>query len=71
METQNRSGLTQITGQLPQIDADSPIYAVSNGTVYEAFCLADGGFGLSLPKDARVEAVLCWIDGNMKMYNIK
>lgn len=71
VETQNRSGLTQITGQLPQIDADSPIYAVSNGTVYEAFCLADGGFGLSLPKDARVEAVLCWIDGNMKMYNIK
>lgn len=70
VETQNRSGLTQITGQLPAVDADSPIYAVSNGTVYEAFCLAEGGFGLSLPQDAQVQAVLCTVDGNMTMYTV-
>lgn len=71
VETQSRSGLTQITGQLPGVDEDSAIYVVSGNTVYEAFCLEDNGFGLSLPEDTPAEAVMCTVNGQQIMYEIK
>ena len=71
VESSNRKDLVQVKGTLEQVDADSPIYVVSGGAVYEAFCLEGNGFGVNLPEGSEAEYVLCTLDGQTVMYEIK
>ena len=71
VQTKSRGELVQITGNLPAVDADSAIYVVSHGTVYEAFCMAENGFGINLAEGIDPEAVICTLDGQTVMYQIK
>lgn len=67
-EAKTPEALLQIKGTLPvQADADSSVYVVCDGTVYEAFCLADGGFGAYIPGDA--QAVACYVNGQLQVFS--
>ena len=66
-----RGSFTQIRGTLPQVDSDSPIYVLSGGIAYEAFCLKDGGFGANLPEGAAPDAVLFTSNGQPVLYQIE
>lgn len=70
VETTSRGDLQQVTGGLPQLDADSPIYVVCGDAVYEAFCLENNGFGVNLPEGATAQYVLCTANGQAVMYEI-
>lgn len=60
-------GMYQVKGTLPvQADTDSPIYVICDGVVYEAFCLADGGFGAYIPGEA--QAVACYVNGQLQTF---
>lgn len=61
--------LFQVTGSLPKVDDRSPIYIVSDGAVYEAFCQGETGFGIYLPGQAQY--ALCRADGEYVMYEIQ
>lgn len=64
----NPEGMYQVKGTLPvQADTDSPIYVVCDGVVYEAFCLADGGFGAYVPVEA--QAVACYVNGQLQVFS--
>lgn len=72
-EIQNKSvkspeGMVQVKGTLPvEADVDSPIYVVCGGTVYEAFCLKDGGFGAYVPAEA--QGVACYVGGQLCLFD--
>lgn len=67
-EAKTTEALLQIKGTLPvQADADSSVYVVCDGTVYEAFCLADGGFGAYIPGEA--QAVACYVNGQLQVFS--
>ena len=67
-EAKTTEALLQIKGMLPvQADADSSVYVVCDGTVYEAFCLADGGFGAYIPGEA--QAVACYVNGQLQVFS--
>lgn len=67
-EAKTPEALLQIKGTLPvQADADSSVYVVCDGTVYEAFCLADGGFGAYVPGEA--QAVACYVNGQLQVFS--
>lgn len=70
VKEKSRSGLVQVTGTLPQVDAESAIYVISGGVVYEAFCLADHGFGVNLSEGSTAEFVVCTVDGQTVMYEL-
>ena len=66
-----RGGLLQVKGQLTETDDDSEIYVVCGNTAYEAFCLADGGFGAYLDITCVPEYVMCRQGGAPVMYEIQ
>lgn len=58
-------------GTLPGTpDADSPVYVSCNGTVYEAFCLAENGFAVYLPEGETPAAVSCTVGGVETAYEL-
>ena len=64
-------GCIQLTGQLPKApDADSCVYVVCGGTVYEAFCLENDGFAVNVPEGAAAEAIVYSIGGMPQMFQI-
>jgi len=66
------AGCIQLTGQLPRTpDADSCIYVVCGGTVYEAFCLENDGFAVNVPEGAAAEAIVYTIGGVPQMFQIQ
>lgn len=66
-----RGDFLQVKGQLPYVDDASSVYVVCGTTVYKAFCLADGGFGLHLPPESSPEYVVCTADNELTMYNLE
>lgn len=67
-EAKTPEALLQIKGTLPvQADADSSVYVVCDGAVYEAFCLANGGFGAYIPGEA--QAVACYVNGTLQVFS--
>ena len=63
-------GMFQVKGTLPvEADADSSIYVVCGDAVYEAFCLAGGGFGAYVPAEAT--GVACYVDGQLCLFDDK
>ena len=66
-----RGDYLQVKGQLPAADKNSPIYVICDGTAYEAFCLDQSGFGLSLAPESTPEYALCTVDGALTMYKIE
>ena len=65
-----RGDWLQVKGQLPAVDAESSIYVVCGNTLYEAFCLADGGFGLSLSPESVPTHAICTVNGAAVMYEL-
>lgn len=64
----NPEGMYQVKGTLPvQADADSSVYVVCDGVVYEAFCLVEGGFGAYIPGEA--QAVACYVNGQLQVFS--
>lgn len=70
-EASERKELLQIKGVLPAADEDSPMYVVCQGTAYEAFCLGETGFGLSVAGGCKPEYVVCKSDGVLVAYEIE
>lgn len=66
-----RGDWLQVKGQLPKVDVDSAVYVICADAAYEAFCLADNGFGLSLSPDCVPAYVVCYIDGTPTMYQLE
>ena len=66
-----RGDYLQVKGQLPAADENSPIYVICDGTAYEAFCLDQSGFGLSLAPESTPEYALCTVEGALTMYKIE
>ena len=66
-----RGDYLQVKGQLPAADENSPIYVICDGTAYEAFCLDQSGFGLSLSPESTPEYALCTVEGALTMYKIE
>lgn len=66
-----RGDFLQVKGELSGVDAGSPIFVVCGNTAYRAFCLDETGFGLSLPENALPEYALCYLDGELTMYQIQ
>ena len=65
-------GCIQLTGQLPETpDADSCVYVVCGGVVYEAFCLEKDGFAANVPEGAIPEAIVYSIGGVPQMFQIQ
>ena len=66
------AGCIQLTGQLPKTpDADSCVYVVCGGAVYEAFCLENDGFAVNVPEGAAAEAIVYSIGGVPQMFQIQ
>lgn len=66
------NGCAQFEGTLPaKPDADSCVYVVCDGTVYEAFCLENDGFAVNVPEEAVPEYVIYSIGGVPQMFQIK
>ena len=68
---EKRGDWLQVKGQLPETDDDSPVYVACADGVYEAFCLNEQGFGLSLAPDAAVEYVVCTANGKLVKYEMQ
>lgn len=66
-----RGDWLQVKGQLPAVDADSPVYVVCDGAVYQAFCLEDAGFGLHLSTENNPEYAVCTTNGKLTMYKLE
>ncbi len=66
-----RKEFTQVKGVLPAVDTDSPIYVVCPDAAYEAFCLDETGFGLSLEVDCEPKYVVCRSNGAFVAYEIE
>jgi hypothetical protein len=66
------NGCVQLTGQLTEKpDANSCVYVVCGGIVYEAFCLEKDGFAVNVPEGAKPESVLYYIGGTLQMFEIQ
>lgn len=66
------TGCVQLVGTLPQApDADSCVYVVCDGTVYEAFCLENDGFAANIPEGKAAQYVIYNIGGVPQMFEIK
>ena len=61
-------GLQQYSGTVPQLDEDSPVYAVLDGVCYEATPAADGSFTLYAPAAETVQILYC-LDGQWQCRN--
>ena len=60
----------KISGQLPSAaDADTSIYVICGGVAYEAFALAEGGYGAYTPQEA--EGVAFYSGGALQYYTVK
>lgn len=70
-EASERSELLQIKGMLPAVDADSPIYVVCADGTYEAFCLEETGFGLSVDTESKPNFAICKQNGVFVAYEIE
>lgn len=67
--TTGPEGMMLARGVLPrQTDADSPVYLVCEGRVYEAFCLGENGYAAYVPAEAA--AIVCVIGGETLMFAI-
>ncbi len=65
-------GCVQLRGTLPKpADADSCVYAVCSGVVYEAFCLENGGFAANVPESADPQYIIYNIGGVTQMFEIQ
>lgn len=63
-------GMFKVTGTLPTAaDANGPVYVICGGTAYEAFQLADGGYGAYTPLEA--EGVAFYSNGVLRYYAAK
>lgn len=66
------SGMVQYKGTLPvAADADSCVYVVCDGVVYEAFCLENEGFAVNVPEGAKAEYVVYNVGGEALMFEIQ
>lgn len=63
VNAETKGDFIRVTGNIPQVDADSALYVVCGDMVYEAFCLADNGFGVNLPEGSEAEYLICTVDG--------
>ena len=66
-----RGDYLQLKGQLPELDDLSSIYVICDDAAYEAFCLADAGFGVHLAPECAPEYVVCTLNGNLTMYKLE
>jgi hypothetical protein len=66
-----RGDWLQVKGQLPETDENSPIYVICGDTAYEAFCLEQNSFGLSLAPESVPEYAVCMVDGAPVMFNLE
>ena len=58
-----------IKGTLPQSpDTDSNVFVVCDGTVYEAFLLADNGFIANIPEEANAQYLIYTVGGTLTMF---
>lgn len=65
-------GCVQLAGTLPQNpDADSCVYVVCDGAVYEAFCLENNGFAANIPQNTTAQYVIYNIGGVPQMFTIQ
>lgn len=65
-------GCVQLRGTLPKpADADSCVYVVCSGVVYEAFCLENGGFAANVPESAAPQYIIYNIGGVTQMFEIQ
>ena len=71
VEVATKGDFVRVTGNLKAMDADSHIYVVCSGVTYEAFCLADGGFGVNLPEGSEPEFVICTENGADVAYKLE
>lgn len=69
--TATRGDWLQVKGQLPETDPESPVYVICGDAVYEAFCMAEFGFGLHLSPDSQPESVMCYQGGIPVLYQLK
>lgn len=70
-EVSKKGGFTRVTGKLTGLDEESAIYVACGDTVYEAFCFADGGFGVNLPLNQAAEYVICTQNGAVMAYKLE
>ncbi len=67
-EAKTPEAMLQVKGKLGVVPDDaSAIYVVCDGIVYEAFCLADNGFGAYVPGE--IQAVACYVDGQLTVFS--
>ena len=66
-----RGDWLQVKGALPALDADTSVYVVCDGTVYEAFCLEETGFGLHLSPESTPQYAVCAVNGELTMYKLE
>lgn len=67
-ESKTAGSLLQVKGTLGVApDAESAVYVLCDGVVYEAFCLAGDGFGAYVP--GQVQAVACYVDGRLVAFS--
>ena len=60
-------GMFRVKGTLPVMpDTESAVYVICDGVAYEAFCLANEGFGAYVP--AQAQAVACYVDGQLQVF---
>lgn len=67
-EVKSPEGMFQVKGTLGvEPDSESAIYVICDGAVYEAFCLANNGFGAYVPGEA--QAVACYVNGQLTVFS--
>ena len=66
-----RGDYLQIKGTLPAVDDTSSVYVVCDDIAYEAFCLADSGFGIQLAPESVPQHVVCSVNGTLTMYKLE
>ena len=58
-----------VKGTLPGApDADSHVYVVCDGAVYEAFLLAEDGFAANVPEGANPQYLVYSVGGTLTMF---
>ena len=66
------NGCVQFAGTLPvKPDADTCVYVVCSGVVYEAFCMEKDGFAVNVPEDAVPQYLVYNIGGVTQMFEIQ
>ena len=65
------SGCVQYAGRLTvKPDADACVYALCDGTVYEAFCLEEDRFAVNVPEGTQLQYVIYNVGGLPQMFQI-